>query len=92
MLSTTLPDQGSTIHSTYHGHQGLDTLVVHLALLPEGPRRDTARHPYEDLPVSFARHRCLLDHLAQVRELIEEVKSAPVIIGVRDDTLTAAAR
>jgi hypothetical protein len=39
ILSTTLPDRGITIHSTYHGHEGLDTTVVRLALLPSGARQ-----------------------------------------------------
>ncbi len=89
VLSTTVPSLGLTVHSTYHGHAGLDTQIVHLALMPGRPRQDLASCPHEDLPVSYARERCLLDHLAYVREKLEEHTAASVALDVEDIAIAA---
>jgi hypothetical protein len=89
VLSTTLPTQGITMHSTYHGHEGLDTSVVRLVLAPRGVRKSTEEHPRFALPVSHARERCLLNHLAFVREQMEIEIDQAVTIDVGDRAVAA---
>ena len=88
VLSTTIAARGITIHSIYTGHEDLDTIAVHLELVPGAPAREVARHARDDLPVTHARDRCLLDHLASVRDVIERASGRSAAVEVRDDALT----
>lgn len=91
VLSTTVPSLGVTCHSSYHGHEGIDTVVVRLALLPGDARTTTDARPREELPVTHARERCVLDHLAHVRDVIQELATGTVAIEVADAALPVAA-
>ncbi len=90
VLSTTLPGQGITCHSTYHGHGGLDTVAVRLNLVPGRNERVIEERPRDDLPVTHARDRCLLDHLAHVRNVLEQTAGDEVTVEIGDAALSVA--
>ena len=70
-IGTTLPAQGVSLYSTYHGHPGATTAVVHLVRTRAGfPRTDVARHAEDQLPVVFARARCLRDHALRLHDVL----------------------
>jgi hypothetical protein len=54
----------------YVGHPGTSTRVTHLALSgpPSQAASETAVYPEGDLPVVFARRRCLFDHLQRLQD------------------------
>lgn len=84
VMSTAAPTLGATIHSTYHGHEGLDTVVVRLALLLGDSGQVVETRPRNHLPVNHARQRCLLDHLAYVREVLADAAEDLVTVDVLD--------
>lgn len=70
-IGTTLPAQGVSLYSTYHGHPGAPTLSVHLTRAPRTtPRTEAAEHAEAQLPVVFAHARCLRDHAVRLQELL----------------------
>ena len=73
VLSTTVPERGITVHSTYLGHDGAPTQVAHLLL--GGGRVESEAHsrPHAELPVVHARRRCLYDHLQRLQDLVAEL-------------------
>ncbi len=89
ILSTSVPSAALTIHSTYHGHEGVDTVIVRLALMPRAPLQDTGWVPRDELPVTHARERCLLDHLAFVQETMQELVGGVISVDVSDASLAA---
>jgi hypothetical protein len=73
VLSSCVPDLGLELHSTYVGHPGVETRVTHLTLGGGGPRRaanEAVARPDGELPVVFARRRCLFDHLQRLQDLL----------------------
>jgi hypothetical protein len=68
-LCTCLPDLGVELHSVYVGHPGTSTHVTHLALFgpPSQAASETTVRPEGELPVVFARRRCLFDHCSACR-------------------------
>jgi len=85
-LSTTLPQLGLELHSTYLGHRATATLAAHLTLTPKHRDLHTTLHDRGELPVAGAgarrpgargRGALLLDHLAELRSLIAQNTGAP---------------
>ena len=73
-FGTTLPAHGVSLYSTYHGHPGASSLVVHLTRLPgRAPTTETREQTEALLPVIFARARCLRDHAMRLQELLAEM-------------------
>ena len=70
VLCTCVTDLGVELHSVYVGHPGTSTHVTHLALSgpPSQAASETAVYPESDLPVVFARRRCLFDHLQRLQD------------------------
>jgi hypothetical protein len=70
VLCTALSDRGFELHSVYVGHPGIATHVTHLALSgpPSQASSETATRREADLPVMFARRRCLFDHLQPLQD------------------------
>lgn len=88
VLTTTLPTAALTVTTTYTGAADVDTHVVDLALGPRLHATTTVRRlPREELPVTHARERCLLDHLAQVRAALTELRDVDARIDVPDHAL-----
>jgi hypothetical protein len=70
-IGTTLPAQGVSLYSTYHGHQGAPTVAVHLTRAPaRTPATDVVEHDEQRLPVVFARARCLRDHALHLHDVL----------------------
>ena len=91
VLTTALTELGLTVLSTYVGADDVETTVVDVTL---GRRPSAGREVRsvgrDALPVTHARERCLLDHLARVREAVEEATGSSATLDVADETLAAA--
>ena len=73
------------------GADDVDTIVVDVTLARRPSARREVRAVGRDaLPVTHARDRCLLDHLARVREVIEEATGSSATLEVADAALAAA--
>ena len=71
-IGTTLPAHGLSLYSTYHGHPGAVTVVVHLTRAPSrSPTTESEERRADLLPVVFARARCLRDHAMRLQTLVE---------------------
>jgi hypothetical protein len=71
VLSSCVPELGLELHSTYVGHPGVETRVTHLALGGGDAQRaatEAVAWPDGELPVVFARRRCLFDHLQRLQD------------------------
>jgi len=70
VLCTALSELGFELHSVYVGHPGIATYVTHLALSgpPSQAAGETMARREADLPVLFARRRCLFDHLQRLQD------------------------
>jgi hypothetical protein len=70
VLSAELPIE---VHSGYLGHAGTRTRAVHLTIAPERAGTHVVEHDHDQLPVTHARERCLLDHLQVLVDLASEL-------------------
>jgi hypothetical protein len=60
--------------SSYVGHEGAETQIAELLLAPDRPAVTRARSAsHSEIPVFFARERCLYDHLGSLQELLAEL-------------------
>jgi hypothetical protein len=85
-LSTTLPDLAIALHSTYLGHgHAADTQVAHLVLRGEAAQTEDHTAEHVELPVAYARRRCLYDHLQRLQDLLEAEGFGPVCVDGLDD-------
>jgi hypothetical protein len=92
VVSTALPGLGLTVTNTYVGADDTDTIVVDLVLAPRPDgRARTETLPRDGLPVTHARERCLLDHVARVRDAISERHTAVPAIDIGDAALEQVA-
>jgi hypothetical protein len=77
--------------STYIGADGIGTTAVDVVLGTALPSSSTTRTLHrDDVPVTHARERCLLEHLAQLRAALEQDAGATATIDVPDVALAAA--
>lgn len=86
-LSTALPDLGIDFHSTYTGHAGTETQITELLLAGGVAHSVSRQRPHEELPVVAERRRCLLDHLARLRDHLEQQRRLDARIELEDETL-----
>ncbi|HEX8745182.1 MAG TPA: hypothetical protein VF712_18800 [Thermoleophilaceae bacterium] len=85
-LSTTLPDVAIALHSSYLGHgQAADTHVSHLLLRGGDAEIEARTVPHPELPVAYARRRCLYDHLQRLQDLLEAEGFGPARMDGLDD-------
>jgi hypothetical protein len=71
VLSSCVPELGLELHSTYVGHPEVETRATHLILGARGPQNaatEAVVRPDGELPVVFARRRCLFDHLQRLQD------------------------
>ena len=86
VLASVVASVGAELHSVYLGHPAVETRVLHLELGRDGRARiDAAHHAPEELPVTYALERLLLDHAARLRDLVTELGggTAAVDVGLR---------
>ena len=88
-LSTVLPDFGIDFHSTYTGPSDADTRITELLLAGRVAHSIARACAHEELPVVSGRRRCLLDHLARLRERLEQRSGLDTRIELEDETLVA---
>jgi hypothetical protein len=88
-FSTALPDEGMQLHSSYLGHESAEcSSASHLLIAPAGgPRLWTVEHDPANLPVMYARRRCLLDHLAVLADELRQHTGHRVQLDVPPDAL-----
>jgi hypothetical protein len=91
VIDTVLPDRGVSLHSTYAGHTRTDTLATHLLLATGAYNAICERHKHDQLPVIFARRRCLYDHLHQLQDLLDRL-GLDATIPVDDAVIAAVER
>ena len=70
VLCTAVSELGFELHSVYVGHPGIATHLTHLVLSgpPSQAAGETMTRREADLPVVFARRRCLFDHLQRLQD------------------------
>jgi hypothetical protein len=89
-LATVLPDRGVELHSFYTGHDRLgETSVTHLLLAARGRELRTEPCRNSEIPVMWARRRCLYDHLQCLADWLRELGHEDVGIELDDDALLA---
>jgi hypothetical protein len=89
-LATVLQDRGVELHSFYTGHDRLgETRVTHLRLAPGGRELRTEPCRHAEIPVMWARRRCLYDHLQCLADWLRELGHEDVRIELDDDALSA---
>ena len=86
VLATAIGELGVTLHSSYLGHPGTETVASHLALTYEA-RSYTRTHEHQALPVAYARRLCLYDHLQELRVALEDEGHAGLRIDVIEEAL-----
>ena len=92
VLASTVATVDVELHSAYLGHPAVDTRAVHLELRRRGPAHvEAAEHPREELPVTYALERLVLDHAARLRDLVAVAGGGHAAVEVGDDALAAAA-
>lgn len=88
-LATVLPDRGIEVHSFYTGHDRLGrSSVTHLLLAPRAGELHTESLRHSEIPVMWARRRCLYDHLHRVADFLRELGHERVEIDVDDDSVS----
>jgi hypothetical protein len=88
ILSTTLPEVGVALHSSYLGHpDAAEAQISHLALHNSDGETEAHAVEYERLPVPYARRRCLYDHLQRLQDLLEDEGLGPARIDGLDTAL-----
>jgi hypothetical protein len=89
-LVTVLQGRGVELNSFYTGHDRLgETSVTHLLLAPGGRALRTEPCRNSEIPVMWARRRCLYDHLQCLADWLRELGHEDVRIELDDDALSA---
>ena len=90
VLTTTLPDVPLTVVTVYIGADDVATTAVHLVLARRPQARTSTRTlPRDEVPVTHARDRCLLDHLAETRSALSSLGAEAPTIEVDDAAVRA---
>ena len=86
-LSSVCPDLGVELHSNYLGHPDAEASTIATVRLRSGVRPEVTSELRDaaTLPVREARRRCLLDHLAELRDLVAEASEGEVSIEFADE-------
>jgi hypothetical protein len=89
-LTTVLPDCGIELESFYTGHDRLgESRVTHLLLAPSKREFDEHELRHSEIPVLFARRRCLYDHLQRLQQFADEIGLGALQVDVGEQTLLA---
>jgi hypothetical protein len=89
-LATVLPDRGVELYGFYTGHGRLGaTSVTHLLLAPQGRELRTEPCRNSEIPVMWARRRCLYGHPQCLADWLRELGHDDVRIELDDDALSA---
>jgi hypothetical protein len=88
-LATALEGRGIELQSSYVGHPGVDTHVTHLLLAPGVHDIESQDVSHMQLPVLYARRRCLYDHLQRLQDFADELGIGPLQADLLDETLLA---
>lgn len=94
-LSTAISMLAVELHSSYVGHQRAQTTqVAELALGPGPDQAETSTRELAapELPVVWARRRCLIDHVARLQDLLEERGLGRARIDLDDEALLSVER
>ena len=84
---------GAELHSIDLGHPAVETRAVHLELGRDGHARiDAADHAPQELPVTYALERLLLDHAMRLRDLVAELSGGSASVDVTDEALAVSHR
>lgn len=87
-VETVLPDRGIELHSFYTGHPSLDrSQVTHLELAPASRTITSRELNAREIPVVWARRRCVFDHLARLSGFLSERDLGPALIDFEDELL-----
>ena len=93
VLASVVASVGAELHSVYVGHPAVETRVLHLELGRDGRARiDATDHPPEELPVTYALERLLLDHAGRLRDLVAELAGGTAVVDVSDEALALSHR
>ena len=86
-LCSVCPDLGVELHSSYMGHPDAEVSIIGTIRLRPGVRPEVTSDLRDaaTLPVREARRRCLLDHLAELRDLVAEASEGEVSIEFADE-------
>ncbi|MFL5896307.1 MAG: hypothetical protein ACJ76Z_14495 [Thermoleophilaceae bacterium] len=89
VVSTALESApGVELESTYVGHDHVaETHVTYLLLAPSVREIEHVTATREQLPVLYARRRCLYDHLQRLQDFADELGIGPLQADVLDETL-----
>jgi hypothetical protein len=87
-LATVLPDRGVELETFYTGHEQLgESHVTHLLLAPGSRALRAEPLTQSEVPVVWARRRCLYDHLQRLGDFLRELGYARVQIDIGDEAL-----
>lgn len=92
LLSTTIADVGFQFHATYVGHERTDAQVAELLIAPGALTASTRTVERGELPVTYARERCLYDHLYALHDALRALGYDPVEIDVDEPALAVLSR
>ncbi len=92
ILTTALPRLGVTLTSSYLAAMVGDIAASHLCSIPGTPPVIDQHVLPGDQPGQTHAQACLLDHVAEVRNILDafHASAAPVTITIADDTLERA--
>lgn len=91
VLATALPELAVTLTSVYVGEIGDDSAVTHLRLTPAHAAELEHRLLTGQQPGETHARSCLLDHTAELQQLLGELGDEPVSIDVAAAALKRAA-
>ncbi len=91
VIDTVLPERGISLCSTYAGHTHTKTLASHLLLAHDAYDAIPAEHEHEEMPVMYARRRCLYDHLHRLQDLLQDI-GIDAQIPVEEEAIAAIER
>ena len=90
-VATVLPDRGVELESFYTGHEQLgESNVTHLLLAPGLRALHAEPLSHLEVPVVWARRRCLYDHLQRLGDFLRDLGYGHVQIDVCDEVLAGA--
>jgi hypothetical protein len=91
IVSTALEScPGVVLESTYVGHDHVpETHVTYLLLAPAMRSIEHCTVPHAEIPVLYARRRCLYDHLQRLQDFADELGLGFLGADVVDETLVA---
>jgi hypothetical protein len=94
IVATALPQLGVTLTSSYLAAMGGDIAASHLSSVPGGPPIIDQHVLPGDQPGRTHAQACLLDHVAEARNILDayHASTATVTVTIDDDTLQRADR